>query len=59
MGDVVNLRSARKAKARSVSQANAAANRLAHGRTKSEKKAMIAEGQRVDKLLDEAKRERD
>lgn len=59
MGDVVNLRRARKAKTRSTSQAEAAANRFAHGRTKAERLTATAERQRAEKLLDAAKLERD
>ena len=37
-GEIVNLRRARKAKARAEDEAQAARNRLAFGRTKAEKK---------------------
>ena len=40
MGDVVNLRMARKAKKRGQAEALAAANRAAFGRTKAQKQAM-------------------
>jgi hypothetical protein len=59
MADVINLRQARKAKARTASEAHAAANRLQHGRTKVEKLSAKKEQQRADKMLDGAKRERD
>ncbi len=38
MADLVNLRRARKAKARAEAEAQAAANRLTHGRSKTEKR---------------------
>lgn len=38
MGDVVNLNRARKARAKKAATDQAAANRVAFGRTKSEKK---------------------
>jgi Domain of unknown function (DUF4169) len=37
MGDVVNIRRARKQAKRELSEQNAAANRLAHGRSKAER----------------------
>lgn len=57
MGNVVNLRMARKAKKREEAQAQAAANRALHGRTKAQKQADALEKARVAKLLDGAKRE--
>jgi hypothetical protein len=39
MGDVVNLRKARKKIERKLDEREAAANRLMHGRTKAERKA--------------------
>ena len=55
MGDVVNLNRARKAKAASLKQATAAANRAAHGRTKGEKQADRADAARRAALLDGAR----
>lgn len=55
MGDVVNLRRARKAKARSDAQAQAAANRAAFGRTKAERQADAADVARRECGLDGAK----
>ena len=43
MGEVVNLRRARKAKARVESERQADANRLAFGRTRAEREASDAE----------------
>ena len=57
MGEVVNLRRIRKAKARAADAAQAAANRAAHGRTKAEQEIGAAEAARRDALLDGAKRE--
>lgn len=57
-GDIVNLRQARKAKARAEKEAEAAANRAKFGRTKAEKASSAAEASKVRRLLDGAKRER-
>ncbi len=57
MGGVVNLRLARKAAARKGKEAEAATNRLAHGRTRAEREATKAEAARAAHLLDGAKRE--
>ncbi|MGD9810476.1 MAG: DUF4169 family protein [Sphingobium sp.] len=57
MGEIVNLRMARKAKKRSAAEANAAANRALHGRTKAQKRADAADKARVARALDGAKRE--
>ncbi len=57
MADIVNLNKARKAKRRAEDKAQAAANSVAHGRTKVEKDAAEAEADRRDHLLDGAKRE--
>ncbi|MBY8822998.1 DUF4169 family protein [Sphingomonas colocasiae] len=57
MGDVINLRSVRKAKARAAATAQAAENRARFGRTKAEKLADAQEKSRAERLLDGAKRE--
>jgi hypothetical protein len=57
MGDVVNLKSARKAKARAAAEAKAQANRVAHGRTKAEKKSTKAEREAADRKLDGHRRD--
>ena len=55
MGEVVNLRLARKAAGRKAQEADAAANRARHGRTKAEREATTAEAERTARLLDGAK----
>ncbi|WP_083943231.1 DUF4169 family protein [Sphingomonas soli] len=57
MGEVVNLRQARKARDRKVRAVQADANRALHGRTKAERLADAAERQRIAQTLDGAKRE--
>lgn len=57
MGEVVNLRLARKAKRRATKDATAAMNRAAFGRTRAEKEADLRERSRTDRALDGAKRE--
>ena len=59
MNDVVNLRLARKAKARVTAEATASANRAAFGRTKAEKSTAATaatETARTDRVLDGARR---
>lgn len=58
MAEIVNLNRARKAKARNQAQATAAANRIVHGRTTTEKQAAKAEAERRARDLDGTKRER-
>jgi hypothetical protein len=58
MGEVVNLRRARKAKARAGKEATAAVNRAAFGRTKTEKARTTLEAERAADLLDGARRDR-
>ena len=55
MGDVINLRIARKASARRTKEAEAAINRAAHGRTRGERAAAKAEADRAARLIDGAK----
>ena len=57
MNEIINLKRARKAKARSEAEAGAAANRIAHGRTKSEKQQTKAEADAVSRHLDAHKRD--
>ncbi|MFZ5746454.1 MAG: DUF4169 family protein [Pseudomonadota bacterium] len=59
MGEVVNLRLARKARARIDSAARAAANRAKFGRTRAERDAAQSEEARMRALLDSARREDD
>ena len=57
MAEIVNLRQARKAKARAAEDIVATANRALHGRTKAEKAAERLAKAQADKRLDGAKRE--
>jgi hypothetical protein len=57
MGEIVNLRAARKAKERLVDAAKAVENRVRFGRTKSQKQAEAVEAARVSRILDGAKRD--
>ncbi|WEK44599.1 MAG: DUF4169 family protein [Candidatus Sphingomonas colombiensis] len=57
MGEVVNLRLARKAKRRATETTTAAANRAAFGRTKAERALAHAERERTERVLDGAKRD--
>lgn len=57
MAEIVNLRQARKAKARAQREAGAAANRAKFGRTKAEKDAEEAKRELARRQLDSHKRE--
>lgn len=59
MADLINLRNARKARARAASETKAAANRTLYGQTKAERQAARAEKSRQEKALNAAKREQD
>lgn len=59
MTDIVNLKRARKAKERAEAEAKAQANRVAHGRTKTEKKLTQAEQEAARRKLDGHKRNDD
>ena len=59
MGDIVNLKLARKRKARIGKEERAEANRVLFGRTKAEKLASDAERRRNVASLDAHKREPD
>jgi hypothetical protein len=52
MADIVNLRQARKAKAKQAKEEAAQANRIAFGRTKAEKKLSASELRRDANRLD-------
>ena len=52
MGEVVNLRQARKVKARADREADAAANRAAHGRTKAERNLTEARAEQDARRID-------
>jgi hypothetical protein len=56
MAEIVNLNRARKASVRADKQAQAAANRTKHGRTKAEKARDKVETERHHSTLDGAKR---
>ena len=58
MGDVVNLRMARKARKRTQQAAAATENRAIHGRTKSDRNRQQMEQRRDAALLDGAKLDR-
>lgn len=57
MSEIVNLNKARKAKARAEAKAGAAENRVRFGRTKAEKAASKAEVAKLDRRLDQTKRD--
>jgi hypothetical protein len=57
MGDIVNLRQARKHAARAEQEKQAAANRAKFGRTKAERASKAHEDKRLQKTLDGAKRD--
>lgn len=57
MAEIVNLRQARKAKARAGKEAEAAANRAKFGRSKAEKDLEAARRKLADKAVEAHKRE--
>jgi uncharacterized protein DUF4169 len=57
MSEIVNLKRARKGKARAAAEQTAAANRLAHGRTKAEKEKTRAQAHADQRKLDGNKRD--
>ena len=57
MGEIINLRQARKVKARAEKERVAAANRAKFGRTKAERDAGRLEEARLDRRLDGSRRE--
>ena len=59
MSDVVNLKGARKAKARVEAEAKAQANRVAYGRTKAEKRLTKAGREAAERKLEGHKRDDD
>lgn len=52
MGDVINLRKARKRNARAAADAGASRNRAAHGRTKAERQSNRANQEADERKLD-------
>lgn len=59
MGDIINLRQARKAKVRKDKEQMAAANRAKFGQTKAEREVRRIEEARQDRLLDGSRRDGD
>ena len=59
MAEVVNLRLARKARARADAARVAEENRARHGEGKAQKKARLAEAKRAGRALDGARIDRD
>ncbi len=57
MAEIINLRSARKARDRAAAARTAEANRAKFGRTRAERDAQAAERARTDAALDGAKRD--
>ncbi len=57
MAEVINLRMARKAKARSAAAQQADENRALHGQSKAARARAKREAERADRLLDGAKRD--
>ncbi|MEJ2409308.1 MAG: DUF4169 family protein [Novosphingobium sp.] len=57
MAEIVNLRLARKARARGAGKAQAAENRALHGRTKAERKAAEADAARIIRSVEGARRD--
>lgn len=55
MAEVINLRMARKARARKDAEAMAATNRARHGRTRAERAAVDAEADRLARTVDGAR----
>jgi hypothetical protein len=58
MAEIVNLRRARKDKARAEEQRAAEANRAAFGRTKDEKRRTQAEAEKAARHLDQHRRDK-
>jgi DNA-binding TFAR19-related protein (PDSD5 family) len=56
--EIVNLRQARKAKARTEKEKQADQNRLSHGRSKAEKNLTRALNDKAEKLLDQCRLEK-
>jgi hypothetical protein len=55
MAEIINLNRARKARDKASAKADAAANRVSHGLTKTQRDAANAERERQNRLLDQAK----
>ncbi len=59
MGEIVNLRQARKAKQRQDEAAKAGANRARHGRTAADRERQRMLAEQAQRLLDSSQREDD
>jgi hypothetical protein len=59
MAEIINLRNARKQKARAEKASQAEQNRISFGRTKAEKQLSAAEKALADKRIDGHKRDED
>ena len=57
MGDIINLRRARKSAAREQAGTDAAANRLRHGRSKAERALEAAREEKAQRELDQHRTE--
>lgn len=57
MAEIINLRTARKAKARTEKETQASQNRVLFGRTKAERQKDAAEKAKAEKHIDGHKRE--
>ena len=57
MAELINLNKARKAKARSDSQATAAQNRAKFGRSKADKALQTARDEKLKQAVDQARRD--
>ncbi len=57
MGEIVNLRRARRQRARTAAEAEAQANRARHGRTRAEREAERLEQVRARRALDGARKD--
>ena len=58
MGEIINLRKARKTKQRAVAAAAATENRTRHGRTAAERARDVLEAEQARRVLDGAKQDK-
>lgn len=58
MGDIINLRQARKAKKRANDESRAEANRVRHGQSKVDKRIAAMARTKLDAVVDGAGRDR-
>lgn len=59
MAEIINLRLARKARARDAAEAQAATNRALHGQSKADRARQRQEAERVARTLNGARRDPD